>query len=432
LILRTAALLLAMAAAIACVGGLAWWDGARESSEALEDFGSAQATLAASVAVNLSTRLALAQSQSELLEGLAQVERPHESLVLVAPPGRSELLALDGRRVASQPLRDALAKGVTTVRLGRPEALALGLPERMAIAGVARLPNGWGVAVVTSALRQRDRERRAGARLVLSLLLAALIVGAFGGLALRKQRRELLLSRSLALAEAARDQDARLQKLAKAATMLTMASGVAHEIATPLAVIVGRAEQLLPKLTADERGQRAVRAILEQAQNIHTVVRGFLDLARGGAPEMQLVAPAAVAAAALRLVEHRFVQAGVALVSRVPESLPPLRCEPRLLEHALTNLLLNACDACSAGGRVEISAAQEGSAIRFTVLDDGAGIAVADAARATEPFFTTKPQGTGLGLAIANEIAKTHRGSLQIEPSQPSGTRASVQIPLSE
>jgi hypothetical protein len=68
---RTAALLLAMAAAIACVGGLAWWDGARESSEALEDFGSAQATLAATVAVNLSTRLGLAQNRSELLDGLA-------------------------------------------------------------------------------------------------------------------------------------------------------------------------------------------------------------------------------------------------------------------------------------------------------------------------------------------------------------------------
>jgi len=213
--------------------------------------------------------------------------------------------------------------------------------------------------------------------------------------------------------------------------MLTMASGVAHEIATPLGVIVGRAEQLLPKVAGDERGQRAVQAILDQANSIHGVMRGFLDLARGGAPEMQLIAPAAVAAAALQLVEHRFVHAQVALTSRISETLPLLRCEPRLLEHALTNLLLNACDACAPEGHVELSAEQIDSSIRFTVLDDGTGIAVADAARATEPFFTTKPQGTGLGLAIANEIAKTHRGSLHMEPSQPSGTRASVQIPLS-
>jgi two-component system NtrC family sensor kinase len=213
--------------------------------------------------------------------------------------------------------------------------------------------------------------------------------------------------------------------------MLTMASGVAHEIATPLGVIVGRAEQLIPRVEGDERGQRALQAILDQAENINGVMRGFLDLARGGAPALQLVQPAEVVAAALRLVEHRFLQARVRLSSRVPDTLPSLRCEPRLLEHALTNLLLNACDACAPGGQVELAAEQLDSSIRFTVLDDGAGITVADAARATEPFFTTKPQGTGLGLAIANEIAKTHRGHLSIEPSHPAGTRACVQIPLS-
>ena len=428
---RSLVLLIAMALAVASVGALAWWDGARESSEALEDFGSEQATLAASIASNLSTRLEVAHSEQELLNGLSWMARPNESLLLVSQPGKPGFVALDGHRVTSPALQQALAKGATTLRLARPDALALGLPERMAIAGLARLPGGWSVTVVTSALRERDRERRASLRLLLSLAVAALIVGAFGGLALREQRRELLLSRSLRLAEAARDEDARLQRLAKAATMLTMASGVAHEIATPLGVIVGRAEQLLPRLSGDERGQRAVQAILDQAESINGVMRGFLDLARGGAPELQLVAPSAVVAAAVRLVEHRFLQAGVTLVPRVPDTLPALRCEPRLLEHALTNLLLNACDACAAGGRVELTAERLDSSIRFTVLDDGAGITVADAARATEPFFTTKPQGTGLGLAIANEIAKTHRGSLSIEPSHPAGTRACVQIPLS-
>jgi signal transduction histidine kinase len=65
------------------------------------------------------------------------------------------------------------------------------------------------------------------------------------------------------------------------------------------------------------------------------------------------------------------------------------------------------------------------------VTDEGEGITQADAARAIEPFFTTKPvgQGTGLGLAIANEIASTHRGSLAIGPRTPRGTRAAITIP---
>ncbi|HEY2029741.1 MAG TPA: HAMP domain-containing sensor histidine kinase [Myxococcales bacterium] len=435
---RTLVLIVCMFAAVGLAFALAYWDGARESAEALEDFGSEQATLAASIASNLQTRLSLMPadavlrlSPEQLFGGLSRLDRPNESLLFIAEPGKDDLLALDGRRIVSPPLQRALQNGAATVRLSRAEALALGLPERTAIAGLSRIAGGWGVAVVTSALRERDRERRAAMRLLLSVAVAALIVGAFGGLALREQRRELLLSRSLALAEAARAEDARLQRLQKAATMLTMASGVAHEIGTPLGVIVGRAEQLLPRVQGDERGERAVRAILEQAANIDAVVRGFLDLARGGAPSLQEVAPAAVAASAVRLVEHRFLQARVRLTSQVPETLPKLRCEPRLLEHALTNLLLNACDACAPGGHVDLSAAEEDSSIRFTVVDDGPGIEVEDAARATKPFFTTKPHGTGLGLAIASEIAKTHHGWLQIEPSLPGGTRACVNIPLS-
>jgi signal transduction histidine kinase len=71
--------------------------------------------------------------------------------------------------------------------------------------------------------------------------------------------------------------------------------------------------------------------------------------------------------------------------------------------------------------------------VAFTVVDDGAGITTENAARATEPFFTTKPagEGTGLGLAITSEIVKMHRGRLSIEPASPRGTRASVIVPAS-
>jgi signal transduction histidine kinase len=426
---RTIALLTAMAAAVACVGTLAWWDGRRESAAALEDFGQEQATLAAAVASEAQARLGSEQP----FIGLSHLNRPFESVLLLARPGEAQFRTLDGRAIASVPLQEGLASGASTVRLAGSDAAALGLPARTAMAGIART-GGWAIAVVKTAICERDLERHAGTRLVLSLLVALGLVGIFGGLALREQRRELELARNLALAQAAREQDARLQDLARAATMLTMASGVAHEISTPLGVIVGRAEQLLPRVAGDERARRSVEAILDQAEAIHQVVRNFLDLARGGAPSLELVPPERVVAAAMHLVEHRFAQAGVRLSSNLPAGLPPLRCEPRLLQHAVVNLLLNACDACPPGGNVEVSAAVSEGSISFSVLDDGSGITLQDAARATEPFFTTKPasKGTGLGLAIANEIAKSHHGLLSIGPAMTGGTRACVQIPLAE
>jgi signal transduction histidine kinase len=98
------------------------------------------------------------------------------------------------------------------------------------------------------------------------------------------------------------------------------------------------------------------------------------------------------------------------------------------------NLLLNACDACARGGRVEAVAVREGGRVVVTVTDDGRGITKEEAARATEPFFTTKApgQGSGLGLAITHEIVKLHRGEISLAPASPRGTRATISLPVPE
>ncbi len=393
------------------------------------------------------------------LSGLAHDEQPGDTVVLLLPPptepqsGRAKpaprqapsprpraLLTPQGQAVRSEKIEAALRALAgpaepaqpRTVRLERADAVAIGLPLRLAYAGLARIerPEGsYGVAVASTALRERDRERRAGWRLAWSIALAAALTFAFGGLALRAERRR---DQERHRAELQRVSDERLATSSRAATTLTMASGMAHELGTPLSVILGRAEQLLVRDNLDERERRAAQAIADQAQGIGAVVRGFLELARGRAPVLREVSPRQLAASALALVEHRFAQAGVALASQVTVELPPIAGEPRLLEHALVNLLLNACDACERGGHVALSASLESASVRFEVRDDGSGISPADAARITEPFFTTKPpgKGSGLGLAIVSEIAKSHRGALALEPAPPRGTRASLTIPL--
>jgi signal transduction histidine kinase len=116
----------------------------------------------------------------------------------------------------------------------------------------------------------------------------------------------------------------------------------------------------------------------------------------------------------------------------VPRGLPLVACEPRLLEQALANLLLNACDACRPGGLVGLDVRGDVEKVAFVVTDDGEGISTESAARVFEPFFTTKPpgSGTGLGLAISSEIVKHHRGTLTVEPRpRTAGTRACIEVP---
>ncbi|WP_394837144.1 ATP-binding protein [Pendulispora rubella] len=424
--MKTSTLVAWMLAAIALVTVLAYWDEQKESAAMLNDFAQEPLALAD----------ALSASPEHLTAAIHAVERPHAVRVFVAKPGTEGLTASDGSVLRSK----ALEGSHGAVRLSRPEAADLGLPARTALAGVRAFEAAdgrrWTVAVVATAQAFRDREMRGQWRLVLCVVVASGLVLAFGGLAMRTQRKELELSHQLAVTTLRNERDERLVRADKLATMGALATGIAHEVSTPLGVIVGRAEQLLPKQT-DDRARRAVESILQQTERIDAVIRGFLSLARGAEPSLAHREAAAVARTAVELVEHRFEKAAVRLTTDIPEDLPKIACDARLFEQVLVNLLLNACDACdrnATAGTVHLAVRRgEQGDVEFTVTDDGVGISADAAERATEPFFTTKPEGngTGLGLAITNEIVKHHRGSLTLRPrADGRGTRASVSLPI--
>jgi signal transduction histidine kinase len=255
------------------------------------------------------------------------------------------------------------------------------------------------------------------------------IVLAFGGVALKLQREDLELARVLELNELQRGKEAQLNQASRAATMLTFAAGLAHEVSTPLGVITGRAQQLLPRVREDEKAHKAVLMIQEEAEGLGRMVRRFLDLARGGSPSLEEADPVDLARGAAALVQHRFQEAGVDLSLDLAPELPKLHGDARLLMQVLVNLLLNACDAAR---QVGLTVRCEGAALLFRVSDDGVGMAPEMAARVLEPFFSTKPaeRGTGLGLAIAHEIVKMHRGTLRIESRPQQGTQVTVSLPI--
>jgi two-component system, NtrC family, sensor kinase len=436
ILLKRGSLATAMIIAVAAVALLASWDADREAARALAEFGAEQATLAGALGVVVG---AAGQAQSSrVLAAVEAVPHPDDTIVLVRRAGAETFLGPGGRSVAAPAVAEAFARGGTVAHLERPEAAAVGLPMRTAWAGLARVDAGaagrWEIAVVASAQRLRDRDRAASRRLIGSVAGAAVLVLVFGGLALRRQRKELLLERELAVAALQERGDERLRRAGRMAALGTLAIGVAHEIATPLGVIAARAEQLAPRAD-DERTRRGMAAILDQVQRIDQVVRGLLGLARGDAPSSDGVSPAAAVDAAIGLVAHRFAKGGVPLSREVAPELPLVTGDARLIEHALCNLLLNACDACRGGGAVTVRAAARhdppGREVVFTVADTGTGISQADLARVGEPLFTTKPvgEGTGLGLALAREIASSHRGGLTLAPGPDGGTVVTIWLP---
>ena len=433
-----------MALAIVACGAAAYGVEYRETEASRVDFAHEQTTLAKGVAVALAARYQAASPVTALREVVATVEESGALLAFLSVGDGSGLVGTSGAVVRSPRIEAALGEGRCLagqdrapcwLRLTHEESTALGLPARTSVAALSGFldPSGArrGVVVAVTARRHSDREEHAELRLVLGFLFSSGLVLSFGTLALRIQRKELELERELAIGEAVRERDERLGRADKMAALGAMATGIAHQVASPLGVILGRFEQILPKVAGDERATRAVVAIAEQTRRIEGIVRAFLGLARGGVPALEHVDPARLARAAVGFVEHRFAQSQVRLTTTASTPLPQIACDPRLVEQAIVNLLLNACDACEEGGHVDLRVDRLGGDVTFSVTDDGTGISPAVAARASEPFFTTKPEGrgSGLGLAIASEIVAHHHGVLTVAPrADGRGTRASIQI----
>ena len=443
--IRTRWLVASMLCVVAAIGALVYWDELNRSEAGLFQLGAEQVSLANAAAIAVRTQLAAGHDLQEATSSIAGLERAGHVVILVGRSGGT-LQTLDRSHRAPAEIVDAMRRGETIARVARANAPALGLSQRTAMVGLSHFsvaetanPNAageWTIAVASSAEGQRDRDREGRARVLLSIVLAISVVTGFGALVWKKQRNELELEHEIAVAHTAHNRDADLERLSRSATMAALGSGVAHELSTPLGVIVGRAEQLLARVGGDERAVKAANTIIEQTEYIDRVVRGLLGLARGAPIALAEVAANDIVAQTVALVSHRFERAGCKLVTHVGVDVPAIRCDSLLLKHALINLLLNACDASPRDSVVELEVHADAAEVAFVVTDAGAGITPADAQRAIEPFFTTKPagHGTGLGLAIANEIAKTHRGELSIEPrlvdGKVCGTRACIRIPI--
>jgi signal transduction histidine kinase len=240
--------------------------------------------------------------------------------------------------------------------------------------------------------------------------------------------RVLLVVEDLSDVHALESQLLRAEKLA---TVGILAAGIAHEIGTPLGVVRGRAEYLLGKLGAQHPQAPGVSVIIDQIDRVSRTLRQLLDFSRVQPAPVREVALAPLVRGLHELLRVEAERRKVALAVEVPEALPMLAADPDQLQQVLINLVLNACDACEAGGTVRVSAEASGpgapgawSGVRVAVRDDGRGIPPEDLHRVFDPFFTTKKrgQGTGLGLTVVAQIVRNHGARVELESEPGKGT----------
>src|SRR5580704_13450235 len=226
----------------------------------------------------------------------------------------------------------------------------------------------------------------------------------------------------------------RLVQADKLSSIGLLAAGVAHEVNTPLAVISTYA-QMLAKQMAEDAPQKTVilDKIAKQTFRASEIVNSLLNFSRTSSTSFGDVNLNKVIQETLSLLEHQLQKSGIQIKSELDGTLPPIHGNTGKLQQVFLNLFLNARDAMSGGGTLEVRTWRDGASVKVDVADSGHGIAPENIRRIYDPFFTTKgaQKGTGLGLSVTYGIIQEHGGSIEVTNRPDGGARFRLELPVS-
>ncbi len=214
-------------------------------------------------------------------------------------------------------------------------------------------------------------------------------------------------------------------------------ANMSHELRTPLNAIIGFADLIKSHVLGPlghEKYEEYIINIHDSGQHLLQIISDILDVSRIEAGKIKLqeseIDLAGLVDNAWRMIAPLAEEGQLQTSISVPNDLPPLRADQRLIKQALLNLLSNAVKFTPPGGRIiiEVTLGADGD-LSLTVADTGVGIATEDLSRVIEPFtqvestLVRKHAGTGLGLPLAKSFVELHGGAFHVESVPGKGTR---------
>jgi signal transduction histidine kinase/CheY-like chemotaxis protein len=257
-----------------------------------------------------------------------------------------------------------------------------------------------------------------------------------------ERTRELMEANQRLQAEIAerRATEAALLQAQKVQAVGQLAGGIAHDFNNILQTVSGAARLLGQRAGDPDAVRRLSEMIRDSAQRGESVTRRLLAFSRREELRAEVLELGDLLPGLCEVLAATF-GSRYALRADIAAGLPRIVADRGQLETVLVNLATNARDAMPDGGPLVLRAAAEdlpgdcglppGRYVRLSIEDDGEGMSPDILARATEPFFTTKPlgQGTGLGLAMARSFAEGSGGKLTIASAAGQGTKVTLLLP---
>ncbi len=253
------------------------------------------------------------------------------------------------------------------------------------------------------------------------ILLYNIVGGLTGFLAMReREQREKLKEAQKELLRADR-----LKLLGE------LSAGMAHEVRTPLASILGSVNILAKENSKPEERQEFLGILKKEVHRLDKVVSDFLNYSRIEKKEFAACNLNEVARQAETILRSHPLSKKVELKLELDKSLPAVLGDSNQLCQAVLNLALNAMQAVGEGEiKVATGVNSNGRQVFLSVADQGPGIAPQDLEKIFTPFFTTRADGVGLGLGIVERIASLHKGEVKIDSKAGAGTIATLVFPI--
>ena len=215
-----------------------------------------------------------------------------------------------------------------------------------------------------------------------------------------------------------------------------ISTGIAHEIGTPLNIILGNAEYLMMDMKAGDRDYDELKMIIGETNRIAKLIQQLLDFARPKRMRSKPVMLNTEIVGVLQLLKNQLEKSSIKLTLDLHDGPPYVFGDPSQLQEVFVNLIVNAIHSMEKGGGLTISttvnSAADGGTLEVAIADSGCGIPEENLQKIFNPFFTTKEvgKGTGLGLAIAQRIVQDHKGTISVESTVGKGTIFRLSFPI--
>jgi signal transduction histidine kinase len=209
----------------------------------------------------------------------------------------------------------------------------------------------------------------------------------------------------------------------KLAALGRLSAGIAHEVKNPLNATLIHLELLRMQLADHPTALEHVAVIGTQMRRLDEVVQGFLKFTRPEDLQLQPVALEPLVGELMPIITAEASKNGVEVRVEIAPDLPPVNADAGLLQQALLNLAINACQAMPHGGRLRLTGqVAPRHQVAITVEDTGVGIPPDDLARIFDLYFTTKEHGSGIGLSLVYRTVQLHDGEIEVQSTPGRGT----------